>query len=128
MKNPKRQKLKLLSLSLFSFLLLQACQQQKLFKVQQNKQSVTISTSNYQLIVQKAGFRYSFKSPDGKIIAPAHQNSGIQIAEKGKSLSNIQSSHLSKRSEKSVTFSAKTENGLRHLLKSGLRSTLYGCK
>jgi alpha-glucosidase (family GH31 glycosyl hydrolase) len=117
MKTQKNRRIKLLFLSLFSFLFIQSCQQQKPFKLQQNKESVVITTSNYQLIIKKAGFRYSFKQPDGTVIAPAHLNSGIQIGEKDNSLSNINTSHLVKQSKNSLKFSAKTENGIKTSIK-----------
>ena len=50
-----------------------------LLKPVEDRDSIRLSTSNYVVHIQKQGFRYSFNSPSGQLIAPAHAVSGLQF-------------------------------------------------
>jgi len=91
---------------------LQACQKQKSFQVEQKNDSVTVNTDNYRLIIQKAGFKYTIENADGKVIAPAHPVSGIQIGEKNQALQNIRQGELTENNDESLVFDAETESGI----------------
>ncbi len=47
--------------------------------VTEGKGSIIVNTENYTITIEKVGFRYEFRRPDGKVIASAHGQSGIQI-------------------------------------------------
>lgn len=47
--------------------------------VTESKGSIIVNTENYTIAIEKVGFRYEFRRPDGKVIASAHGQSGIQI-------------------------------------------------
>lgn len=47
--------------------------------VREDDSSIVAATPNYTLRIIKRGFRFGFELPDGKIIAPPHAASGLQI-------------------------------------------------
>jgi alpha-glucosidase (family GH31 glycosyl hydrolase) len=49
-------------------------------QVQDQDSVISIATPNYQLAIQKQGFRYSFAKPNGSAIVAAHATSGLEFA------------------------------------------------
>ena len=100
-------------LAVLFFIFLQACRQQRQLNIQQSDKEVTVTTSSYKLVIQKAGFRYSFQKPDGSIIAGAHPVSGIQIGSQDQPPRNIQKARLVGQSDSSLAFDTETQNGIK---------------
>ena len=44
-----------------------------------DESTITISTTNYKMKIEKTGFRYSFEKPDGTPIIAAHGTSGLRF-------------------------------------------------
>lgn len=92
------------------------CQEKKEYNVIEDNNSIIVETENYNLTILKEGFRYGFQTPSGKEIASPHKVSGIQIAEEGKGLSDIQSSKLLSQETGKLGFEIRTESGTVALL------------
>lgn len=53
---------------------------QPAFTVRDDARAFTVTTPQYQLRVEKQGFRFSLARPDGTLIVPAHAASGLEFA------------------------------------------------
>ena len=93
---------------------LQSCEQNpRNTVVTETDISVTITTENYIVEIEKQGFRYEFRQPDGTIIAPAHPHSGIQIGLEDQPVSNVVQTKLLERKADHVRFEVVTDDGVR---------------
>ncbi len=81
--------------------------------VTETDQSVIITTENYIVEIEKQGFRYEFRQPDGKIVAPAHPHSGIQIGLEDQPVSNVVQTRLLEQKANHVRFEVETDDGVR---------------
>ena len=88
------------------------CQSDKPYSLEETADSLRISTSEYVLSIQKAGFRFQFSHPDGKVIAPFHSKSGLMIGAEGEEVGNITSTRILTASEQFVELEGKTEQGI----------------
>jgi len=88
------------------------CAGQDGFEVEESEETVTITTENYQLQVEKGGFRYRFEGPEGDVIAPAHPESGLQMGPSSGSLAAVTSATLEERTDSEVVFAVETEGGI----------------
>ena len=87
-------------------------QGQPSFKVQEQGDSVVITTAHYTCHIQKNGFRYAFRQPDGKRIAASHPVSGIQIGQK-QPPADVAKTQLLKQEKDHVSFAVETKMGIR---------------
>lgn len=70
-----------------SMFLFSSCEH-KTGKVLESEERVLIETPNYNLLVQKEGFRFSFQDSEKGVIVPAHKESGLQIGKSPDQLVN----------------------------------------
>jgi alpha-glucosidase (family GH31 glycosyl hydrolase) len=77
-----------------------------LFSFEDSDTEARISTTNYVLRINKAGFRHSFEKPDGTVIAPPHAKSGLVFGG-----SPATSSEVKVKSESRVIFEVRNEAG-----------------
>ena len=87
-------------------------QGQSSFEVQEQGDSVVITTAHYTCHIRKNGFRYAFRHPDGKRIAAAHPVSGIQIGQK-QPPADVAKTQLLKQEKDHVSFAVETRMGTR---------------
>lgn len=102
-------------LSILSVVLLFAfggCSQGSDVSTRETDETVIINTENYSLEIQKEGFRFGLKRPDGSFIVDAHPVSGLMISQSGNPLSNIKSTKLIDDPENKINLSVTTEDGI----------------
>ena len=73
---------------------------------------ITISTTNYKMKIEKAGFRYSFEKPDGTPIIAAHETSGLRFGAAGSEPSDVVSTEYSGEVNGVHTFRVKNANNM----------------
>jgi Glycosyl hydrolases family 31 len=78
----------------------------------QDATNITIAMPSYRLVITKAGFRYSFRRPDGSIIAPAHPQAGLALsAPDNSTLYNALTTTLSRADATRAFLQVITANG-----------------
>src|SRR5690625_692721 len=94
------------------FFVLLGCGQNSKINTTETENAIVIATEYYTVKIQKKGFRYGFKHPDGKAIVEAHPVSGLQISRSNKPLSNIESTKLIDNSDQQVSLLVTTADGI----------------
>lgn len=89
-----------------------ACEQNGNERISENEDRILVNTENYQLVIQKEGFRYEIRNASGEILAAAHPVSGLQMAEDSSELKNVISTQLKESGEDELSFTVETENKL----------------
>ncbi|WP_277477292.1 TIM-barrel domain-containing protein [Catalinimonas alkaloidigena] len=89
-----------------------ACEQKTNERITENEDHILVNTENYQLVIQKGGFRYEISNASGEVLAAAHPLSGLQISADSLESGNVVSTQLSWESGDQLTFTVETENGL----------------
>lgn len=98
---------------LLLFFLLTACQRENFFEISEEEKTVRITTSNYQIRIDKEGFRYSILKPDGELMAEAHPVSGLIIGKEDQAPGPVFKVEVSSADEETVIFSVETQKGLK---------------
>ncbi|WP_139240399.1 TIM-barrel domain-containing protein [Fodinibius roseus] len=93
--------------------IISGCSLKSEIDTRETEAAVYISTANYNLDIQKKGFRYSFKKPDGTLIAESHPVSGLLMHRSDTLLANIESTKLIDSAEEHINLLVTAENGLR---------------
>ncbi len=94
-------------------ILFQYCKPKQLIDVEEDNSVVNIKTDNYNLSIEKNGFRFAFQNQDGQVIATAHSVSGIQIGRTDESVSNIRNTTLVSQENEHLVFEVESENGIK---------------
>lgn len=76
--------------------------------VDENAQTVVVTTESYQLTVRKEGFRYSFEHPDGRSLLKAHADAGLRFLN-----ADVTQTSLIEKRKDAVIFSAVNEVGVK---------------
>jgi len=72
---------------------------------------IKISHANYNIVIEKKGFRYSFQKKDGTVVADKHSESGLRFTEAGGSeLFDVITTSLEKKNDKQVHMMVSTSN------------------
>lgn len=121
---------------LMSFLLvLTDCESGSTTGVQDKGEVILISTANYSLEIQKAGFRFQFTQTDGQVIAPFHPVSGLLLGQEGTSPQAVYSTRLAKEEAGQLTLEVETKDGVKatvllhlqaHCVKLGITPEMAG--
>lgn len=98
---------------IFLVSLLTACQRDNLFEISEEENAVAITTANYQIKIDKEGFRYAIMKADGKEIAKAHKVSGLLISKNDNDPVQISRVELYTSDEDQVVFTVETQEGLK---------------
>jgi alpha-glucosidase (family GH31 glycosyl hydrolase) len=96
----------------FITLLLPACRSSETFGLDDQDGKLIITTTNYTLQIEKAGFKFGFQAPDGRMIAPPHPSSGLQLAKTGEEVSDVTETRLLTSEEDHLELEVTTANGL----------------
>ncbi len=88
-------------------------QAQPSFDVREQGDTVVITTKYYTFHIQKKGFRYAFRQPNGKVIAAAHPVSGVQIGQEGQPPADVTETRLIKQEKDQVQFAVATKTGIK---------------
>lgn len=94
-----------------SFILLQQCSRPGDFSLRDTDLRMEITTKYYILDIEKAGFRYAFLRPDGTVIAPAHNESGLLIGHADSDYFGVESTELIEKGEAYVRLKVRTTKG-----------------
>lgn len=100
-------------------LLFQGCghERQNRFELTQMKGAFEIATDNYILTIREKGFRFGLRCHDGRIIAPEHPISGIQVGSDTISMNDIVSSQLTEQKNDHLVFEAGTDSGIEMVIR-----------
>lgn len=94
-----------------SLILFQQCRQLGNLSLRDTDLHLEITTENYTLDIEKAGFRYTFFRPDGTMIAPAHKESGLLIGDADKDCLGVESTELIEKGDSYLKFKVRTIKG-----------------
>ena len=97
---------------LLLFLWMAACQPEGLYQLTEDDESWRIATINYQLRIQKSGFRFAILDAEGKLKAEAHPVSGLLMGREGEDISPVSATQLLHQSDSVLSLSVETESGL----------------
>lgn len=76
------------------------------------KDSVVVKKSGYTMVLTKTGFGYSFRTPDGRVIAKAHPESGLRFSEAGRQpLQNVVNTEVISANTDSVRCVVTNQHG-----------------
>src|SRR5688572_30908161 len=75
-------------------------------------EDVVLSTPNYKMRINPAGFRYEFERPDGTPYLGAHAQSGLQIGKGDGPVSDVVEARLDHRLNGRSRFIVKTADGI----------------
>lgn len=89
------------------------CESESGWRIQNEKESITIQTDYYQLEIEKVGFRFQFSQTDGQVIAPFHANSGLLVGQEGSTPEEISTTRLVKEEAEQLTLAVETSGGLK---------------
>ena len=94
-----------------SFILFQQCSKPGDLSMRDTDLRVEIKTEYYIMDIEKAGFRYAFRRPDGGVIAPAHTESGLLIGHSDSDYFEVVSTELMEMGEDYVRLKVRTTKG-----------------
>ena len=83
---------------------------------------IIVKTENYTLAIEKKGFRYEFRKPDGKVIAPAHLKSGIQIGSESGNLKDFNETLYIGTKDEILSFKVRANEGISASVKIDVQS------
>lgn len=96
-----------------SIFLFSSCEQ-KSGKVLESEESIMIRMPNYQCIIEKEGFRFSFHDSEKNVIVPAHNESGFQVGISADQLVNALSTRYQGHDGFSHLFTVEMTDGTKH--------------
>jgi hypothetical protein len=74
-------------------------------------EEVVLSTPNYTMRINPAGFRYSFEKADGKPLLTAHAQSGLQLSKGDGEASDVTDAKVESKSDTDAVFSVTSKDG-----------------
>lgn len=92
--------------------LFQQCRTESGPFVKDGAENIVVKTDHYQLIVEKAGFKYQLLNADGEVIAAAHPVSGLQISRMGEPEADVAATSLLSAVGDELEFVVETTSGL----------------
>lgn len=93
-----------------SFFMLKGCNGKK-EAVLEDETTITITKDNIVFVIEKEGFRYRIQDIRGKIIAPSHPESGLQIGMSGGEIFNAKSTEVLNKTEEYVELKVLSFDG-----------------
>lgn len=93
-------------------LFLTYCEDKATLSVQDEGDRINIYTENYQLEIEKIGFRFQFSQVNGQVIAPFHVTSGLLVGQEGSNPEEISTTRLVEEKAQQLRLEVETSGGL----------------